>query len=312
MKSTLRWFFGLVLLSFLWFPPATAAEPSAGEPKAKEVRHVRNRGLLYEVKNTANLVYLFGTIHLGRPDFYPLGAAATRAFSGSKYLVVEADVSDKAAMQDINEQAMYPPSTSLEEHLPPPLLDRTLSLLREYRIPKEQATRLKPWALILTISAVEATRAGYDPALGTDLYLIERAKGQGKPILELEGLQRQTDILDGLSNEAQQAFLDETLTEIESGDAAKNLSDLAEAWSKGDAAGVAGEWVRLQRSGLASDKMFVDKLLLERNVVMARRVEEYLRSGERHFVAVGALHLVGEKSIVDLLKRKGLKIREIR
>lgn len=311
MKSTLRWFSVLLLL---WScAPATATEAPAGAQKSTQpIKDVRDRGLLYEVRSGANVVYLFGTIHLGRPDFYPLGAAAVRAFSGSKYLVVEADVSNEAAMQGMTGQMMYPPSTSLEEHLPRDLLNRTLSLLREYAIPRERAIRLKPWALILTISAVEIMRAGFDPTLGTDLYLIRRAKSQGKPILELEGMQRQADILDGLSDEEQRAFLEETLTEIESGESAKNLSDLAEAWSKGDAAGISRELERLRQSGLASDKMFVDKLFAERNVVMARRVEEYLRSGERHFVAVGALHLVGEKSIVDLLKRKGLQVREIR
>jgi uncharacterized protein YbaP (TraB family) len=308
MKSTLRWFSVLLLL---WSCAPTAAEAPAGAP-TRQVRDVRDRGLLYEVRSGANLAYLFGTIHLGRPDFYPLGAATVRAFSGSKYLVVEADVSKEAAMRDMTGQMMYPPSTSLEEHLPRDLLNRTLSLLREYAIPRERAIRLKPWALILTISAVEIMRAGFDPALGTDLYLIQRAKSQGKPILELEGVQRQADILDGLSDEEQRAFLEETLTEIESGESARNLSDLADAWSKGDAAGINREVDRLRQSGLASDKMFVDKLLAERNLVMARRVEEYLRSGERHFVAVGALHLVGDKSIVDLLRRKGLQVREVR
>ncbi len=52
-------------------------------------------------------------------------------------------------------------------------------------------------------------------------------------------------------------------------------------------------------------------MLDERNATMAAHIDDYLRSGKRHFVAVGVLHLVGEKNIIDLLKGRGYLVREL-
>jgi len=46
-------------------------------------------------------------------------------------------------------------------------------------------------------------------------------------------------------------------------------------------------------------------------VTMAAHIDDYLHSGKRHFVAVGVLHLVGEKNIIDLLKRRGYLVHEL-
>jgi uncharacterized protein YbaP (TraB family) len=44
---------------------------------------------------------------------------------------------------------------------------------------------------------------------------------------------------------------------------------------------------------------------------MADRIADIARSGPKSFVAVGALHLVGKEGIVELLRRRGLVVREL-
>jgi uncharacterized protein YbaP (TraB family) len=56
---------------------------------------------------------------------------------------------------------------------------------------------------------------------------------------------------------------------------------------------------------------FFEKLFFERNVGMARKVEGYLASGRDHLVVVGSGHLVGERSVVDLLRRAGYDVRRL-
>lgn len=51
--------------------------------------------LLWQVKSKDNTVYLYGTIHVGKPSFYPLPDAVENAFRQSARLAVEADITDR-------------------------------------------------------------------------------------------------------------------------------------------------------------------------------------------------------------------------
>lgn len=278
----------------------------------RQIEAAPKRGLLYEIKDGDNTAYLFGTIHVGRPDFYPLNLPVTRALTTAKYLAVEADILDAAAVaKHVTELAMYPASSSLDRHVPPALLRRIVPLLEKYNFPEEEAMRLKPWMLAMTLSVLEAAHAGYHPNWSAEVYLLAFAKGQQKPVVELEGLAQQFKIFDDLTRERQLAFLEDTLRSLERGEAREEISTLVDAWTKADAAGLEDEWKRLQRGQSASEKFITDKLLGGRNPSMAARVDEYLRSGETYFVAVGVLHLVGEKNVIELLKRRGYQVREL-
>ncbi|HKO67505.1 MAG TPA: TraB/GumN family protein, partial [Burkholderiaceae bacterium] len=56
---------------------------------------------------------------------------------------------------------------------------------------------------------------------------------------------------------------------------------------------------------------FDDKFLYQRDLAMARKIEELLRQPGPHFIAVGSLHLVGPKSIVEQLKARGYRVQQI-
>ena len=43
---------------------------------------------------------------------------------------------------------------------------------------------------------------------------------------------------------------------------------------------------------------------------MLAKIEGYLDSRERHFIAVGALHLAGPRGLVELLRKRGYVVRQ--
>ena len=53
-----------------------------------------------------------------------------------------------------------------------------------------------------------------------------------------------------------------------------------------------------------------EKLIYERNRTMAQKIEEFLKTKETYFVIVGAGHLVGEKGIVGILKKRGYRVEQ--
>jgi hypothetical protein len=44
---------------------------------------------------------------------------------------------------------------------------------------------------------------------------------------------------------------------------------------------------------------------------MASKIEDFLKTKETYFVIVGAGHLVGEKGMVEILKKKGYQVDQM-
>ena len=58
--------------------------------------------LLWKVQGKGNTVYIFGSIHVGKPSFYPLSPEIEMAFSSSDHFVVEVNPWSQAFMDAVN------------------------------------------------------------------------------------------------------------------------------------------------------------------------------------------------------------------
>ena len=56
--------------------------------------------------------------------------------------------------------------------------------------------------------------------------------------------------------------------------------------------------------------VFDQRLLFDRNTRMVERMQPQLKSGNA-FIAVGALHLYGERGVLSLLAREGFRITRV-
>jgi uncharacterized protein YbaP (TraB family) len=230
----------------------------------------------------------------------------------SKVLAVEADVlSQQHAAQVVLERAMYRPPASLDQVIEPEVLSQVTRLLDRFQLPQQQAWLMKPWMLAMTLTLLDGQQAGYDPEYGVDLFLLGMAKGMEKPVVELESLESQFALFDGFTPEEQQLFLQETVKTIESGESKAQLSALADAWAAADRAKLtAALRMELDQQSPLFRKLY-EKLLTQRNIAMADKIERLLRSGEQSFVAVGTFHLLGEESVVAVLAKRGYKIKAL-
>ena len=238
--------------------------------------------------------------------------ATIRALTRSAFLVVEADILDQAAVaKHVTELAMLPSSSNFDRYVTPTLMNQVTRLLEKYQFPKERAIQMKPWMLATTLATLEAKHSGYDPGWATEAFLLGFAKALKKPVIEMEGLSAQFRVYDGLSADEQLAFLEETVDEIEKGSVERRTTALADAWARASAVDLQKVRHDMRQSQSSYSKFFNTKMLDERNVTMAAHIDDYLHSGKQHFVAVGVLHLVGEKNVIDLLKGHGYLVREL-
>jgi uncharacterized protein len=305
----------LLLLPGLTLAQGPAAPADAQSPPSilRQIDAAPNRGLLYEISDGKGVLYLFGTIHVGKPEFYPLNRRVVDAVRSSGFLAVEADVTDTAAMGKlIAEYAMYPAADSLDRHISSKLMQKLQPVLEKYKIPLESARRMKPWLVALALEYAGLADTGYNPQYGADLFLIGLAKALKKPIAEVESMEFQMHLFDSMTPAEQEDDLAGTVDELASGEYRALIAKLAEAWSHADTAALNMALDETEAALPPDSKALYAKLIKNRNGAMTERISTWLHSDSQYFVAVGTAHLLGDDGIVARLKAQGYQVRELR
>ncbi len=266
-----------------------------------------DRGLFWKVEKDGKTSYLFGTVHAWKREWLPLNPTIEKAFTDARTLAVELDPA-KVDTAKAAQSMMLGGTETLLTRLGRPLYEQTKAEALKLGVPEASIGKMKPFAAMLVLAVTKLQQLGYTPDAGLDNYLIQKANASGKRIVELESGNQQLAVLDDLSARLQIAMLTEFLTTIDS--TPKVIGELVAAWKSGDGAGT----YATSQKGFgdpALKREFDEKFLYQRDVAMTRKIEELLRQPGSHFIAVGSLHLVGPRSIVEQLKAKGYRVDQI-
>jgi uncharacterized protein YbaP (TraB family) len=261
----------------------------------------------WKIASPTATVYLVGSIHVAKPDLYPLHPAIEDAFSKAAVLGVEIDATNPAAAQALMSKALYPGAETIDSHIAREVVIQADDRLRRLGLSMAQLSKFKPWFIAETISIMELKRLGYTPENGIDVYFLQRAKG-AKKIVELETADQQVGIFDGMNDKEQELFLLYTIKEVD--DTREHAKEIFEAWQQGDAPRL--EKFLTETSAKSPELLGIwQRLIDDRNKTMAAKIDEYLRSNDTHFIVVGSAHLVGEKGILNLLTKAGYKVEPL-
>jgi uncharacterized protein YbaP (TraB family) len=243
-----------------------------------------------------------------RKDMYPLDGKIEEAFERSDVLAVEADINDisQTDILKVMETAFYKGDDSLEKHVSGKTYELVQKEFEGTGMPALLLNKQKPWFLALTLTSLKMIQLGFDPNYGLDIYFLSKASG--KKIVELESTDYQIRLLSGFSDTQQETFLLHTIKELNS--LKKDLSTLEIAWKSGDT-DTMETLITKSESGDRVMAGIYEKILYERNRSMAARVEDFLKSGEKYFVVVGAGHLSGKQGIIDILRQKGYRAEQL-
>src|SRR5258708_11919299 len=187
----------------------------------------RAENFLWEVSSLTNKGYLFGTVHAGKKEWYPLPAAVEDAFLASDALVVEADITDSNAMVKSGAAMRYAAPDNLKRHVPPEDYERFRKLLPRYAIGESQAENLKPFMAVSVLVFSEWARDGFRPEYGVDAYLIRKAKAEVKRVVEIEGIDTQIRLMDTLTDAENRALFQGTLDALETARTGERVSRMA-------------------------------------------------------------------------------------
>lgn len=271
------------------------------------------RGFLWEIRKGNQVGLLFGTIHVGRPEFYPLPKSRLAQLQRANVIVLEADVSDTArAVAAMQKYAMYPEGApGLEKLLPAELKARIDALLTRDQLPVESSMRLKPWMLANVLALFEAAQAGYMPALAVEAYLARMAASENKPVLELEGIEQQFELFEKAPWATQLAFLEEAVKAVETRAARREVNRIVQAWETADRPALERLLAEMRAQTTVGARFTVDTILFGRHPQMVRRIESMLADGRVHLFAVGSLHLIGPQGLVEMLRARGFTATEL-
>jgi len=254
------------------------------------------------------VVYLAGSVHLLTKSYYPLDPAFESAFRQSDLLIEEVDLGEMMAPESqlqLLTRGMLPSSQTLDRVVSADTFAGVSRRLGELGLPVEPLKRFKPWALALTLEAMEWQKAGFDADLGLDKHFYDLAKTQGKQVQGLETLAFQISRFDGMSGDLQDRLLAQTLKELERTKTA--FTTIADAWKAGDAATIE----RLVLQDLKAEPQMYDLLLVERNRTWLPKVEALFSRPRPAFVVVGAAHLVGPDGLLRMLASRGYAIAQM-
>ena len=274
------------------------------------------RGALFKVTGSGNTLYLYGTIHAGRADYYPLEPRIRQAIAAAPTLALEVDAArDPAAVAAaFRQHGMYPAGSPGKASLPAAQRLRIEAGLKRQGVDPAAVAQLKPWMLATMLAVIDATRLGYDPALGVDQHLAQLARSSqgGKTrIAELESMDYQLALLNRLPDAAQWQLLEETLDTMASGRQQRETRELFTAWERADRQALDAIALRIEQDASLSGKFTREVLLDERNGPMADKVVSLLGRENNAVVAVGLLHLVGKRGVPELLRRRGMRVERV-
>ena len=133
---------------------------------------------------------------------------------------------------------------------------------------------------------------------------LKKAKTDAKEIGFLEPVEFQINLLGNMVKQDQNAFLNQTLKDL--GIVSDLAGDLVKFWKTGDAK-------KLHALLYKSFKDYPDlhnRLLIQRNKQWLEKIETLMQENKNVLFVVGAGHLVGPQSVVDLLRKKGYKVKQ--
>lgn len=294
----------LMLMVALCAPFALAdSQPAAS--LAPQNSTTENKGFLWKVSDSNSSIYLLGSVHFANADYYPMSRAINAAFKASDTLAVEVDISNldpTRTQQLLLHMGNYQDQRTLKDELSPDTYQKLETYLANARLPIRLVEKQKPGMLIMSLTSLELAKLGMSPEFGIDQHFLKLAKGN-KPIVELETLQQQLDLL--LNIEDPDQAMTQTLEEFPT--FPELASKLFNAWQSGDTTQMEQLLIDEPLQKYPDSKPFFDKMFTERNLTMTDKITGYLEQDSTVFVVVGAGHLIGEGGIVSLLKEAGFK-----
>jgi uncharacterized protein YbaP (TraB family) len=289
----------LALLFGLLLPGATALRPGCA---AAATHHS-----VWKVEGKRSAVYLVGSVHVLKAENYPLPAEIEAAFTNSAIAAFETDIE---AMQGPETQlklmgkARLPEGETLAQQVSPQVYAAFTNHLNEDGLPVIVFDQFKPAMAAFALLILDLQHLGFDPKFGLDKHFFDRARKENKQIVALETVDFQIGLATQFSKEEAEAVMKWTMDDLDK--LKQEYPDMLKAWQSGNSA----QLEKMLNEGFQKVPKVFQRLVTDRNKRWLLKIEEWLQGDKNAVMIVGAGHLVGKEGVVELLRKKGLKVTQ--
>lgn len=289
-----RWMTLIVALLLTSWLGGVYAESAAVPIKA-------GQGLLWKIEKAGvKPSYLLGTMHSEDPAIVELPEPVMAALQTSDLVSLEM-VMDPENMDALSRAMQITSEPELPDVIGKDLYRQLVQSMSEQGVPEHILRGMKPWAVSMTLMVPKS-----NTGLFLDRVLYLEAIAKGKSVEGLETAAEQVAVFEGLEPADQVQLVKEALKAYPQLE--QTYAELRDAYLKHDLqALVAINDAALKEGDPAFAERINARLIVDRNVRMAERMQSGLTSGNTFF-AVGALHLPGDQGILQQLRKQGYRV----
>lgn len=292
MRAASRSFLWIGLLLFIGIAATSCSKRETGPA-------------MWHISDADSDIYLFGTFHLLPAKLDWQKPAMVSAFDKSSILIMEADVNGAApgdVVKLIQQYGLAPPDKPLHSRLSADEDKQYETIAKSLGLDPAALDPYQPWYAATVLSLKYAQAHGMEANEGAEEKLIKAAENENKPRAYLETIEQQIKFLADLPEQTQNEMFTATVKEVSGSD--KLLADMQKAWETGDTKSMA----KLFDQSIKEVPDLYQTLVVERNKRWADEIQKLLAGSGKVFIAVGAGHLVGNDSVVALLRARGVKV----
>jgi uncharacterized protein YbaP (TraB family) len=266
---------------------------------ASEAQPVR-----WVVRDEDSTMTLFPTIHILPEDVQWRSDSFDRTLDEADevwFEVLPSEMADQAATQELTQRYGFDQETPLSEKLDEETYQNFVAAAEELGLPPQQLEPMRPWLAAITLQVMDLMRDGFTPAAGVETVIAAEVDDSKERALET--MEEQLSFFGDLPLEVEIDFMNSVLESLEEGQG--ELKQFARDWATGDISALEEELMTEFRN--VSEELY-QVFLVRRNEAWVRKLTEELEGSGTDFVAVGALHLVGEDGVPAILDTMGYDV----
>ena len=263
-------------------------------------------------------IYFFGTIHIGDKNNKEVLKRLKPYLEKCDALAVEFDT--EAYEKDLKQQQsdlqlfIYEDGTTVEDHISEELYTKMKDFLKDEKQYNRMYEYCSPalWEMLISQNLAEKSGLSFKKAM--DTLLLKDAYSANREILEVESANMQYRLIAGVPDEYYSIAIKSELEKQD--DYINSIKTLHKKWLKGDQKDIMEFLEKDEYEGLTEEEKkqvedYNRVIVVERNLAMAQKAQEYVESGKKVFFAVGTMHFLGDDGIVELLKQEGFKFERV-
>ena len=266
---------------------------------------------MWAVTDDDSQVYLFGTFHALPSDLQWKSDYFKSVMERTDVTYFEADTTSATALLEfqrgMQQYGLNPPGVTLSSLLGEQRAIDFKKVAEEIAgVPMAQLEPLRPWLAMITISMATFQKLGLQPSFGADMVIEQRAQQEGDELKYLESGLSQIKAMVSLDDMGDFAMIDETIDQMNNFE--EEVNAMLSAWSKGD------EQLMYESIVVGLKEVSEEAykaLFVNRNANWVTQIENLMEGEGDYLMAVGAGHLVGDESVVELLRAKGFTVSRV-